>query len=311
MKPADFWKNFNLGEELSISGAFIYDGMRGFHQMKNLDIDEELFIVLYNLSVGIERLLKISVVLLEYDELSSPELFEKSLITHNHRKLLARIKKKVDVNFGTPHNDFLDLLSAFYKSLRYSRFSLSSVYSTRKEQKHFCDFLSKQLVTTIDTQSSLLGLKNDNRYRQFISNLIIKISSTIYGIISEQARSLNLYTYELRHGSKAESIFLSNVNISDEDVLWKELLVFLMNTKNSSGYLKFLRNIPPLAFDPALIDDYLDCFQTDTAKALVMGELEQLYEQLANKTERLEIMNMVGLPGVHFYTSDDEDINEI
>ena len=48
--------------------------------------------------------------------------------------------------------------------------------------------------------------------------------------MKEQARSINLYTYELRHGSKAESVFLREINISEEDILWKELLVFFMNT---------------------------------------------------------------------------------
>lgn len=64
MKPAQFWKNFKLGEEVSVSGAFIYNGMRRFHEMRKLDYTDEVFEVLYNLSVGFERLLKIAVVLL-------------------------------------------------------------------------------------------------------------------------------------------------------------------------------------------------------------------------------------------------------
>jgi len=37
---------------------------------------------------------------------------------------------------------------------------------------------------------------------------------------------LVLFTYELRHGSKAENVLLREVNIADEDILWKELLIF-------------------------------------------------------------------------------------
>jgi hypothetical protein len=63
MNKHEAWKNFNLGEELSISGAFIYNGLRRFHEMRVLVHTDEIFDFLYNLSVGLERLLKIAVVL--------------------------------------------------------------------------------------------------------------------------------------------------------------------------------------------------------------------------------------------------------
>jgi len=81
-------------------------------------------------------------------------------------------------------------------------------------------------------------------------------------------------TEALRHGSKAQTIFLGEADIPTEDVLWKELLVFFMNTKTTSEYLQFLSGIPPLDFDPELVDDYLSCFQSDAAKAFVRDELE-------------------------------------
>lgn len=120
----------------------------------------------------------------------------------------------------------------------------------------------------------------------------------------------NLYTYELRHGSKAESVFLREVDISDEDVLWKELLIFFMNTKLSSGYLDFLRKIEPLDFDPALIGDYLECFQSDTGKALVIDELEYHYSEMeGDKGERLGLMRLIGAQNLYF-ESDDNDSSE-
>ena len=47
MKPEEAWKNFNLGQEVSISGAFIYNGLRRFHEMRILDHTDEIFEVLY------------------------------------------------------------------------------------------------------------------------------------------------------------------------------------------------------------------------------------------------------------------------
>lgn len=307
MKPTEIWKNFKLGEEISVSGAFIYNGMRRFHEMRNLDFTDEVFEVLYNLSVGFERLLKIAVVLLEHNDAVDQDELEKSLITHSHLDLLGRIKKHVPISLAPLHNDFLGLLGTFYKSLRYDRFILSSAYDSEREIEALCDFLRKYLNIDIPRNFLLFGTANEDRYRRFIRRTVLKISRTLYEVIEIRARALNLYTYELRNGSKAETVFLREIDISDEDVLWKELLVFLMNTKSTSGYLDFLRGIAPLDFDPELVGDYLDCFQSDASKAFVMDELETLYEDMEErKGERLELMRVIASPNIYFDSSEDE-----
>lgn len=307
MKATDFWKNFKLGEEISVSGAFIYNGLRRYHEMRKLDFTDEVFEFLYDVSIGLERLLKIAVILFEHNDSIDQEVLEKSLITHNHPILLARLMGHATINFGSPHIDLLDLLGTFYKSLRYDRFTLASAYNAKKETEAICTLLRKHLQVDIPHESSILGIPNEDRYRRFIRRTILEISKTLYNIIEARARAINLYTYELRHGSKAETVFLREVDISDEDVLWKELLVFLMNTKSTSGYLEFLRKISPLDFDPALIDDYLDCFQSDASKAYVMDELEHHYEEMGeSKGDRLELMGVIGSPNVSFDFPDDD-----
>lgn len=64
MNRMEFWKNFKLGEELDISGSFIYNGLRYLHEMRTLHHETEIFEVLYNLAVGLERLLKVTVILI-------------------------------------------------------------------------------------------------------------------------------------------------------------------------------------------------------------------------------------------------------
>jgi len=280
MNPSDFWKNFKLGEELSVSGVFIYNGLRRYHEMKSLDFTEELFEFLYDLSVGIERLLKIAVVLYEHDDSTNQEELERSLITHNHLDLLARLRKHTQVNLGPPQVELLSMLGRFYKTLRYDRFSLTSVYDAKKERKAIFNWLEKHLQVSFLNDTPFIGNHNEDRYRKFVRRTTLAISRKLYQIISDRAIQINLYTYELRHGSKAESVFLREVDIAYEDVLWKELLVFFMNTKSSSGYLCFLRSIEPLEFDPGLVGDYLDAFQSDSGKALVIDELEQLYSEM-------------------------------
>lgn len=307
MKPYEFWKNFRLGEEVHVSGAFIYNGLRRFHELRKLDYEEELFEFLYELSVGLERLLKIAVVLSEHTDLSDQVELEKSLVTHNHLKLVARLRKHVDLKFGMVHNDLLCLLSTFYKSLRYDRFTLDSVFEGRKEAKAIQGLLSKHLQVEFLNDDSLFGVDNDDRYRKFIRRTVLKITGEVYGIIRDRAMHYNLYTYELRHGSKAESVFLRKVDISNEDILWKELLIFFMNVKADTGYLQFLKETLPLEFDPALVSDYLDCFKSDSSKGGVMDELEHYYEEMDRdeRRERLERIQAIGA-NLIFDCDDDE-----
>lgn len=311
MKPDEFWKNFRLGEELAISGNFIYDGLRRFHEMKRLDHDEELFDFLYHVSVGLERLTKIAIVLCEHKATTDQEVLEKSLITHNLNDLIARLKTSSPINLGKSHNGLISILTTFYNSLRYDRFTLASSFSGRKERKAMVGWLEKSLNITLDHGNTLFGIDNPERCRKFVRRTILKISRQIYEVIQKEARRLNLYTYELRHASKAESVFLREVDIANEDILWKELLVFFMNTRSSSGYLRFLREIEPLDFDPALADEYLACFSSDSAKAMVMDELEHHYSELeGGSRSRLETMAIINAPNVHF-DDEDEDGEEV
>src|SRR4051812_21961360 len=106
MNREQLWKNFDLGQELTVSGGFIYEGLRRFHDMQTLENADEIFEFLYSLSIGLERLLKVAVVLIEHDENSDQEEFEKSLITHNHLELLRRVKASYPLSLQTIHNEF-------------------------------------------------------------------------------------------------------------------------------------------------------------------------------------------------------------
>jgi len=44
-----------------ISGSFIFNGLKCFHEMDTLYYSDEIFEFLYNISVGLERLFKITI----------------------------------------------------------------------------------------------------------------------------------------------------------------------------------------------------------------------------------------------------------
>jgi len=297
MEKEFFWKSFNLAIELSIAGSFIYNGLRAFDELQTFYYTEEIFEFLYNISVGIERLEKIAIILIEHDNVKNQEKFKKSLITHNHLELLSRIKKKHKLKLGKQHNRFLQLLTEFYNNTRYSRYNFNEVYFYNKEKQAILNYISKELGIQLEETS-----KNNYRIKKFIGKIIGKIATELYEIIYNEAHRLNIYTYELRINSKAAKIFLrKEFDFLKETVLWKELLIYLMNTREDIGIVNFIKNIQPLSFDPGLIPYYLTCFQNDVNKLEHLNELDILYdEDVVNKKERLEMLELIGDPYVYF-----------
>ncbi|NAW58527.1 hypothetical protein, partial [Vibrio sp. V36_P2S2PM302] len=146
MKPAVFWQNFELGVEIDVASTFIYDGLRNLDQMENFAYETDVFNFLYNISVGVERFLKVAIILIEFDENTDPEVHEESLITHNHADLLARLKNHRDMNLGKAHLEFISLLTRFYKSFRYDRYCLKTIHEMAKEKEALVSFLSKNFT---------------------------------------------------------------------------------------------------------------------------------------------------------------------
>ena len=95
MNPTDYWKNFQLGTELDVAGKFIYNGLRSLHEMGSLNHEEEIFEFLYSLAVGLERLLKIAVILIEHDD-KVDEKFEQSLYYAYARRVAAENPRDAD-----------------------------------------------------------------------------------------------------------------------------------------------------------------------------------------------------------------------
>lgn len=306
MNREQTWKNFDLGTEIDVAGTFIYNGVRCFHEMQTLDHADEVFEFLYNVSVGLERLLKVAVILLEHDKIENQDQFKKSLITHVHLDLINRVKKHVTLQLATPHNDFLSMLGTFYKSFRYDRFNLSGNWQPDKEKAALRGYIEKHLLVILEPTTSIIPTKNTANFRRHIGKVVGKISSQIFEVVRKAAQDLNIYTYELRSESKAAKIFLkSECDFNLEDVLWKELLVFFMNSKANTKLFDFLRSIEPLDFDPGLAPEYLQCFQSEKAKMSIVDELEEHYLNVKNKRERFEMIDLIGNPMA--YLDDNED----
>ena len=308
MDQTTFWKNFRLGTELDIAGRFIYNGLRQLREMENLAVEEEVFEFLYSLSVGIERLLKVAVVLIEHDPSADQEEFEKSLITHDHLGLLYRVRKSGrTVNLAGPHSELLQLLAGFYKTYRYGRFSQASAEIHAQEKGPLHKYVERHLKIVIQEDPLFSRDEKMPRLRKFIGSKVGKIAEVLYELICEEAGRLGTYTHELRSNSKAEKIFgRKQFDFSTEDAIWREVLVFIANSQTTTGHIGYVKRMKPLDLDPGLIVDYLQCFSSEPKKLEVMDEIEALYGELEKPGDREKAIHVIGDPAVHFKDEDEE-----
>lgn len=304
MNIEQYWKNINLNKELHIAGTFLYDAISCLEKMRHFCYEDECFSFLYNTSVGIERLEKIVIILLEHNERDQKQ-FEKSLITHNHLELIKRIERINSLNLGKEHKKFLSLLSKFYNSYRYDRYNLLSEIGEDKDQLALISFVSESLGIEIQT-NLLFPTPIDKQIRSFLQKIIGKIATQLYQIIRES----KTFTYELRCDSKAAKIFYANekeYNFVDKRICQKEILVYLMNNQNTNnGLIGFIKSIKPLELDPAVIAEYIKfLFDIKDDTYGVVDEITQIYEDIGFDKERYEMLSIIGDDRVSFDIDED------
>jgi hypothetical protein len=293
MNELEYWKNFHLGTELDISGSFIFNGLKCFHEMDTLYYSDEIFEFLYNISVGLERLFKITITLTEDTTNINQEEFEKSLITHNHLELFNRITNKNKLNIGKIHISFLQVLSSFYKSYRYERYNFKSSKDRKQEKELLHSFIEKNYDLKINDNFPFDITFIDIKLKKFIGKIIGKFTNLLYQIIKDKANELNIYTYELRENTKAFKIFIQEeYDFEKEDILLKELLVYFVNSNNK--HTDFLKTIEPLKFNDELNDKYIVGIISSIKRGYEIEEMEELYLDIKKPKERLDILNSLG-----------------
>jgi hypothetical protein len=317
MNRLEGFKSIALGTEIDIAGTFIYNGIREFNRMQTFYFESESFSFLYLISVGIERLQKILIILLENPNKDKIEFLEKDLITHNHQELHRRICESKNIDLPSVQNDFLQTLSTFYKSCRYDRFSHGTEYN--KEKKLLIGFISKHLEIEIQIDG-LFVTPNDDRIKTFIGRTVGKIARNYYSCIKKRSYELNIYTYELRFESPAYKIFQPKFKEEsvqeqyvNEQIALKELLVYLINTKERSGFYEFLQSINPLEFDIELLQEYVSEICVGKISQGLIDETETLYEEFEiNIKDRLEMINCIDNPCICWDVDDeyDDEYNE-
>ncbi|HGA1334362.1 TPA: hypothetical protein ACIRI7_001591, partial [Streptococcus suis] len=260
----------------------------------------ELFLALYNISVGVERLQKIILVLWEFDEVDSIEDFSESLKIHNQVELHSRIEKAINKKiFSKQECQFLELLKEFYSNARYDRFS---AVGNRWEYELISKFFSNNQISYEESVSDSQVILINDSIRKLIGRVLSRIVKNYYLLVEEGSNKSGTYSYELRNDSKAQKIFLhmenrrglSSIKI-DEQIALSEILIYLRNTSDKSSYLKFIEGIYPLDFDKMEISRYLSIILLeDRIPQDLIDEIEYIYAEKDIKVgERIENLDLL------------------
>ena len=288
------WKNFKLGTELQIAGSFIYNAVNVFDRMNSLYYEDECFEFLYNASVGVERLQKILLILLNKVEPVDQGEFEDSLITHNHLHLMDRIYEIIKLKPPGLQVKFLSILTEFYNSTRYSRYRIASAYEEGQDRSSLIRFIEEELKIVIDNDA-LMPTHLDQRMKIFISNIIGKIASEYYEAIVTEARKYNMYTYELVSGSKAHKIFIcKEYTFELEHLLKCEIITYLLHQDKEDGLIRLLKEITPLDFENNSTDDCVKTLVYDAIDRSMIDEMKHIYEDNPFDKDRYEVINSLG-----------------
>lgn len=307
MTPSEWWKNFALGIEIDAAGTFIFNGIKALHDLPSFQYPVDSFEILYSVSIGIERLLKVAIILIEHDDKLGVEDLEKSLITHNTIDLVKRVERYRTLNLSAIHNEYLSLLSKFYKSDRYGRFSLNSIPNIYQEKEKLLSFLQKYLDIEV-SQNQFIPVQNTNQIRKFLGRTTKHISDKIFRIVRDRAFELNIYTDELRGDSKALKVFYGErLDFIDEEIKKKEMLLFLMSFKSDGPHKQFMQAIEPLDMDPEEVPSYIQSILNDRCLWFHEEIVDVLYDDVDNKKNRIDLVSLIGNEYLSFDSNDEVD----
>lgn len=310
MDPRWKYKNFNMVTELDIAGEFIYNGIHEFCRLKYISNEGPTFASLYNMAVGIERLEKIVYVLWTLDDEVDETKFEKKLITHSHTGLRDKIKEVLkihneNIEFSKQENALFELLCGFYNTARYMRFNIDGDWD--KELELIRTFLKSDSNYVKNNTEFFYGsrIEANENVKKLFGRTLKSIAAKYYELVIKGSSKNQTYTYELRADSKASKIFYSRESslIKDqynEYLAVKELLIYLRNSKDKTGFLKYVDEIEPLEFDPTNLITYLNNITRGIIPQELVDEAEYLYEELDKPYDREKLVSLFAEENVMF-----------
>lgn len=306
-------KSVAMANELDVAGEFIYVTLEKINRMSNYTQVADDFFILYHLAVGIERMQKILLVIINDISDANVNNFLKEIKHHKHNQLQEKINKKCKICFSKEQNNMLNLLSDFYNGERYERFDF--IHYDFKDKNMLINFITNNCPNVNSDKISWQPFcYNTDNVKEFLGRIIGKIGQKYYNAIEDESRKRNIYCYELRHDSMAEKLFLGSENkdsyqkkIDNEELAIKELLLYLINPQENNEFMNYLDNLESLPFDVALIQDYVADLCNKIVSQELIDEVDCLYEDMeVNFKERKNELDIIGNRFVIFDLDDNE-----
>lgn len=304
--------NFSLVKEVEIAGVQIWKAIEDINrvyipQNGNDIIVDYLFTSLYQAAQGIERLFKILIELMKYDDDSCDEKkVDELLLSHNHVAMYQFIDKQNKLSIGKKERKFLELISKFYNEGRYNRFRYSEN-----------DVMELSLLQEFGND---ITEDFDNRIKHRYGKAIGNISHILYEAISNISLKLNIYVYELNSNSVAR--FVLNNYYKDDlyDILKeienskRELLWYVLKNGKDMAITEMGKEIEALPFDNMGVEMFLEELICNmNSGSLIYGFVSDEYDEQVDEDkekwkERLKFMELIGNSNV--YLEDTEWDNE-
>ena len=89
-----------------------------------------------------------------------------------------------------------------------------------------------------------------------------------------------------------------------EKIVFKEFLIYLRNTRESSSLLRYIDKIKPLDIDVGLISEYISELSSGVVSYGLVDEVEYLYGEEGYSIDRMNEIDAIGDPYVSFDIGD-------
>ena len=84
-------------------------------------------------------------------------------------------------------------------------------------------------------------------------------------------------------------------------------MIYILHNIETSKYLEFYKSIEPLEFDDADLVSMIKSFKNDLLKQEHISQLDCLYEEIKNKKDRFEFLDLIGNEMFYFSEEEEED----
>lgn len=297
--------NFALVKEVEIAGVQIWKAIEDINRVyipKNGIgiIVDYLFTSLYQVAQGIERLFKILIELMAYDDNSyNKKKVDELLLGHNHVGMYEFINAKQQLAFGKNERKFLELISRFYNEGRYSRFKYSEN-----------DIMELKLLQEFG--NDIKEDEFDNKIKHRYGKTVGSISHKLYDSISKMSLKLNIYVYELHSESVARFALMNYYKDDLYEILKeienskRELLWYALKNGKNMEITEIGKEIEVLPFDNMWEQKFFEELICNMNSGSLIYNFvsdeydEQVSEDKEKWKERIDFIEVIGNTNVYF-----------